>query len=172
MPPTITVSFNRMIEFAQAGDNYIARTKDTPTKLVYAINRVLPQARKQGQKFHEQISELLEDIQNRYCLTDPPDSDSGKILRNAQGGLEFTKAAIQKVTAEFRTGRNEARKKANIEIDPHFSTAIPEDLTDDDLDAFKGFVISDEMVREIFLGRENAPDKPTTDETAVSINHA
>lgn len=134
-------SWTKLFRFFQVAQSYLA-THTEDTKLRYALNRVMPQITKAQAK----ITEKFEEIDVDHCATD----DKGIVLKDAQGGFQFTKDELKKRNTE----RNKACEADEFEFTPYFATTIPDDLGEIELDAFAEIVISDKKVNEIRAKRE------------------
>lgn len=148
------ISFQKVIDINPVASTYLAKRKNAPNKLCYALNRILPRIKKIAAKFNEDLEQEFEDIMNKWCLTEPPNDPKGRILRNAQGQLEFIKEDLDKACKEQRIYRAKARAEVNIEFEPYYATAIPEDITEEELDAFEGIVIHPDEVARIRAKQE------------------
>lgn len=108
-------------EFISVGSDY---AKENDNKLSYAIKKTI----KRIQEASEDFNEKAEDLRIEYCSTD----EKGNVVK-VNGQYQFTKENLRKLNADF--------KKLFLEIDPYFATEIPEDLTDEQTEAFEGIVI-------------------------------
>lgn len=122
------VSYQQLIEFNQVAASYLARNKNE-TKLRYALQRIQAQFPTIQQKIQLQLTEIEID----YCSED----ESGNILRDSYGNLKYTKEAIKKRNAAQRG----LLQRKDVEIQPHISSRIPDDLTPEEQSAFAGLVI-------------------------------
>lgn len=146
-------SFRNLVVFDQSAGGYLAKHKDE-TKLSYAINRILGEIRTAAKKFNEDWQETLQDIQIDHCLTDPPGEPNGKVLRDSEGRYVFTRESEKACKKAAREARDKAMDKSDVEIAPYFATLVPEDLSDEELEAFKGFVVRPEQVESMLQARE------------------
>jgi hypothetical protein len=142
-------TWNRCNEFAAMAQAHLARMKDQETKLTYAINRVIGRIQKQ----QPTVSDVLADIEIDHCITEKR-GNQDVIARDAQGNLQFTKESIKKRYVETRKYLNEA----NVEIEPYFATVLPNDLSVFEIEAFTGFVISDEDSQRLLAECEARAD--------------
>ena len=135
-------SWKRCLEFSNLAQAYAARTKDQNTKLYYALNRVLNRiAAKQAF-----VNERIGDIEIDHCVT----NEVGVITRDDRGDLQYTKEGIR----ERIKARRQFMDAVEIEIDPYFATALPDGLTELEIEAFAGFVISDQDARSLLAKLE------------------
>ncbi len=112
---------------------YLSQHKDEDTKFVYALGRIDKRAR----KLHGKYQEKIEDVSIDNAMTE---EKTGKILRNAHGGYEFTKDGLKKLSEETR-----AMLDAEVEIEPYLAPDLPEKMSPADKDKFIGFAIEGEQ---------------------------
>lgn len=123
----------QVFRFRQAANAYLARTKDTPdSKFRYAVRKV----RTRAQDLLDQVTEALEDLKIEHCAVETHDP-SGVIRKDARGELCFSKSDMNKFNAAVR-----ALYKKSVTIEPHV-VPVPADLTEDEAEAFAGFVIAE-----------------------------
>lgn len=118
--------------FVAIANDYISRNP-ARTKLTYAISRMS----KRLQPHMTSYQEAVEDAAIANCLVD----DKGAILTSESGSFTFTKdgmTARNKVIRELLT--------KTIEFEPFYADNVPDDLTDDEVTAFEGFVLREESV--------------------------
>lgn len=143
-------SYRELQTFAGAAAAYLERSPKT--KLAYALNRVLSRCR----PLHQQISDSEADLFLEHALTEPKDDANGKLLMTADGkSYECTKAAAKLRDAARRT----LYTTADLEVPTYFATKIPTDLTEFELEAFSGIVITAEQVEEILRAREESEEE-------------
>lgn len=126
------LTFERISEYSKEAREY---NKNNDNKLSYANKKVL----KQLDKIQEEVDELIEEARINHCSVD----DKGNVLRNDKGGYEFTKDGIRNLTKDLKK-----IKLMEFEIKPYIAQVIPDDLTEEQIDAFVGIVIT-ELVEEI-----------------------
>jgi len=127
-------TFENVLTFALTAQVWLAQNKDNEnTKLGYAISRMNARIQKAQQRYNNQ----REDIQIDCCQTD----EKGIILKDEQGQYKFTKPELKRRNKEWQD-----LFEKEIEIEPYFATALPDDLTYVEREAFAGFVISPERV--------------------------
>lgn len=141
-------SWNQIARFAICANTYLNNGADT--KMAYAIKRIIPQVEK-AQKF---VQEALGDIEIDTCVTEKLGGED-VIVRDAQGNLRYTVEGIKKRNHLTR----ECQERDDIEIEPHIVTAVPEKLSDQELEAFAGFVISQDQVSQILAARYEQPNQ-------------
>jgi len=127
-------------EFVGYANAYMERQKDKKNKVTYAIGKVGKQLLKAQQQLAEKRAILMEDINIKYCMTDPA---LGFILMSPTGNYQFLPESQTKRLVEQR----EAVKKLMQEtfaVEPCFATALAPDLNEDELEIFAGVVIRQE----------------------------
>ena len=128
MQTTIT----EVITFLNASAAYQERHKLDESKVKYALRKVS----KAGMKLHATHAEEVEDLRIEHCST----NKDGVILRGPTGQYEFTKDGARALNKAAK-----ALTDKPVEIAP-FVVDAPADLTDDERDAFAGFVLAVEQV--------------------------
>lgn len=156
--PKVRTSFKKLIALDQAATAYTNRHSEE-TKLGIAIKRLMNQVRPINEKFNEELQCEMESIDIDTCVTEPPDDANGKILRDAQGRYVFTRTGEKARMAKRRKVRQDALNGEDYEITPYFVSRVPDDLTDEELEAFEGFVIRPEQAEAMrqSRGEESAP---------------
>jgi hypothetical protein len=140
--------------FAANADVYLAGRSNLESKIAYAINRV----RDQTTKYAEQLQTQMLDVEIDLCVVDEKDV----ITRDTAGNLQFTREGLKE-----RNRRQRELLDQTIEIDPFYVSAVPNDLTPAQLDAFTGFVIPPV---EITGARNGGP--PATEVPAMLAAHS
>jgi hypothetical protein len=123
-------TYQEIRTFLVIADAWAGRNTDE-SKFRYAITRVL----KRGSKLDSEYVEKAEDVNIDNCATDK----DGVILRDDKGGFRFTK--------DGEKARNKARLElfhSTVEIEPHYCGEIPDSLTEEEREAFTGFVIEEQ----------------------------
>lgn len=138
-------SWKKILEFAQVAQNYLANHPEK-TKLEYAITRVMSQTA----KIQEDVLERLNDVDIDCCLTEGND-ENGAILRDDQGNLKFSKKSLR----DRNKRRKEIMDNDDLEIEPYFATAIPDNLSDGEKEIFTGFVIKETPVLSLVADEPN-----------------
>lgn len=128
-------SWNKCVEFSQMAQGYLKRAEGRESKLVYALNRVLGRIQKQ----QTIVNEALSDIEIDHCLTEKR-GEHEVITRDSDGRLEYTREGIK----ERNRAQRKYLNKEEIEIDPHYVTQPPDDLTEAEIETFVGFVLKPE----------------------------
>lgn len=146
-------TFKDVLAFNQAAGSFNKRNPaNGQTKLGYAVKKISESQIKQiiadyqkdqsknwydavGKK---QIDLALTDKATGAVLTAPKDAER-PYLFDKKGLLEI-KEIEQKYTEDARVFFDEYCKK-EFDIEHHYTTEIPEDITPDELEAFKGFVV-------------------------------
>lgn len=132
----MTTTYRDLFQFLNLASVWLA-AHPAESKFRYALRKVV----KQGERFSGEYQERLEEITIEHCATDPKTQVILKqVLKDARGNervdYEFTKEGLKK--------RNEARKalfESAIEVNPFVATDVPPDLTEDEREAFAGFVL-------------------------------
>lgn len=138
----ITTSWRKVLEFVQTAQIYKSQHPEK-TKLTYAIDKVLAKLPKLQTKF----TDKLEKIDVDHCAVD----DKGIVLMDGDN-YKFDKDSLRIRNKE----RADEFDKADIKLDVHFATALPSNLTDFQIDAFSGIVISPEDAEVAKLANEEA----------------
>lgn len=130
----LKTTYEELFVFARAANAWLLKDKANPaTKMGYAIHKMLIRAEQHQNRYNN----ALADLQADNCATD----DKGVMLRDARGGLEYTKDGFKKLTRD-----RQALYETSIEVEPYFATLIPADLTDVEKDEFDGFILKAEEV--------------------------
>lgn len=161
------VSFRQFTSFANAATRYLAQHRERDaqrppqfTKLTYALTRVMVA----WPKVSAQIQDKTTDLSIECCAIDK----DGIILKDAQGKFEYTKAGLTSRNSK----ENALWDTVDIEVTPHLVAVAPETLTEDELEAFSGFVLTEDQVAEIRAKREMADESepvaaPTNGDSVV-----
>lgn len=110
----------------------VLNAKEPPTKLSYAVARMLKRVQKPLADFNDKV----EDLRNDLCLTD---EKTKAVAADANGQFQFTRDNLKKLVEEKRKLLD-----SDVEIEPYFATELPNNLGDDARVAFEGFVIKGE----------------------------
>lgn len=130
-------SWLKLVEFSRASQAYLAQDeKNKDTKLGYAIKRVSSQL-KHIQFEHVQ---MREDISIDHAATDA----GGVLLTEPDGRYRFTPEGLKARNKQW----HELEGADNYEIEPYFSTEVPE-ISDDLREAFEGFVLRDSKLEAV-----------------------
>lgn len=134
------ITVTQLIEFLNVAGPWQEANKKAEGKFSYAMKKVV----KAGQKLYGEHAERIDDVDIEHCL-----EKDGAILREANGQLAYSKQGLR--------DRNKARKSLLMrEIDaPTFLApvaSIPADLSDDEREAFEGFVLAKPAIQ--FEARE------------------
>jgi hypothetical protein len=136
----MTTSWAKLIHFTQVAQAYLAKHPEK-TRLEYAIQRTLARIG----KLNDGLQEQLEAIDIDHAST-----DKDGILLSGPSGYQYT--------PEKKKARNAARaallRQESGELQTYFATEIPADLTELELDAFDGLVISSADVEKIRVEQE------------------
>lgn len=139
------------------------RNASKPSRFTYALERVIPQIGKLGQKREQRHR----DIEIDHCETTEADG-KGDIRRDSANRLIFTKANWKRCEA----AKLADDEKLDYEFEPHLVTAVPEDLEDRDIQAFRGFVISDILADELRDKREKKFTETITSGDNSNADHS
>ena len=115
------------VEVANKWLNFVA--KDKPTKLSYAVARMVKRCDILIRKFNEE----MEDCRADNALTD---EKTKALLVDGLGNYQFTREGTQTVVRKRRELLD-----TEVEIEPYISTETPPDLRNDICVAFEGFVL-------------------------------
>ncbi len=147
-------SINRINIFQQGGATYLTRHQGE-TKPSYTINQIGKQISKIAERFRASLREEFDDIRVDHCKREPPnDLINGILVRDAEGRLAFTAEGEKACQRAIKAAELAAMDREDYEINPYYFTQIPDDLTEEELRAFSGFVIKPEQVEEILRERE------------------
>lgn len=145
-------SYRRIVEFQEAASDYRKRQQapqldaarargakeeelkqiqeaEPNTKLYYAIKRVLKGMRRPM----EQHAEAIQDINVEHAATEEKTGAllmDGERFRFTRDGMKARLVALRKLNEE-----------TEYEVEPYFATEIPKDLTEEELEAFSGFIL-------------------------------
>jgi len=141
---TTKFSWNQCQQFLNMAQLYLGENK-SETKLTYALKRVLSRVVKQKAT----VDERLLDLNIDHCVT-AKQGDDEVIVRDGRGDLQYTKDS-QKAC---NTAKLKYLAEANIEVEPHYATKLPDDLGIFELEAFSGFVIKPEDAEAMLVALE------------------
>lgn len=145
-------SWNQCQQFIQMAQLYLNENK-SETKLTYALKRALSRVIKQ----RTTVDERILDINIDHCVT-AKQGDDDVIVKDGRGELQYTKEA-QKAC---NTAKLKYLAEANVEVEPHYATKLPDDLGIFEIEAFAGFVIkpedADRLLQEMENRAEIVPD--------------
>jgi sugar-specific transcriptional regulator TrmB len=134
-------TYRDCFEFVRAANQWISK-HDEESKFKYALTKVT----KKLARIQEKWNECIEEANIEHCATDK----EGVILRDERGQYKYTKDELIK-----RNKRVSTLYDSNVEIQSHFATEVPEDLTELEKEVFTGFVLKDEPENEDFKIVEN-----------------
>jgi hypothetical protein len=120
-----------VIQFINLANNLLARYKEKNEKFAYALRKVVTRAT----KWNEGVVESEVEINIKYAAED---ERTKLILRNARGEFEYTREGLINRNKDVR----ELLKK-EAEVEHHYVTELPTDLSEDEIEVLTGFVISD-----------------------------
>lgn len=146
------ITYRRLIQFDQAASQYLANNKNT--KLAYALERINKQLKVLVERFQTELREEVEDLQLEYALTDPPNSATGKVVKNDKGQYEYTKDDEGRLKNAIRGVQKRRIDEDEYDLNAYFATKIPDNLSDEALEAFSGVVIQSDVVDSILKNRE------------------
>ncbi len=125
-------TYTEIIGFLNVGAAYLKAHEKTPdSKLKHALRKVI----KLGTTRYEAYTEAVEDLRIEHCVVDPKNM---AILHDERGAYIFTKESQRAFIKAERALRETA-----VEITPHIVPDVPDDLTDDEREAFAGFVLAE-----------------------------
>jgi hypothetical protein len=126
------VTFEQINEFIQESNFILAkRGEEKESKLTYAIKKMQKRLRKHIDDYMEE----MRDIEVEFASTD----EKGNLLK-VDKELVYTPASEKTVRKKKRSVYNEWLKK-EFEIENYITTEVVEELTEDQQDALKGFVL-------------------------------
>jgi hypothetical protein len=149
----IKKTFEEVRKFNIAADGFLRKSPtNIQTKLGYAIDKISGgQLKKIISDYQKDYAEkYFEQVQKKQIDLALTDKTTGAVLanpKNAGRPYEYDKAGLMeiiKIERDFASNWEaelEAWDKKEFDIEPHFAVEIPEDLTDNEKEAFKGFVI-------------------------------
>ena len=129
---TITTTYEKLFDYALTAQRWIAKdAANKNTKLGYAIvNKMEPRVKKAAEGFNVRI----EDLNIDHASVD----EKGVLLIGEKGEFRYTKEELKK-----RNTAQRALQQETCEIEVYFATALPEDLTEQEIENFTGFVIKE-----------------------------
>jgi len=114
--------------FLMVAHNFLqTKIENRETKLAHAITRVTKSLMRPAKK----RTQMIEDIEVELAI-----EEDGKLLRDEKGALQFSRANELK-----RLKRIRAIDDMEFEFQTHWATSLPEDLSQEEKNAFEGFVI-------------------------------
>lgn len=164
-------SYNAIIDFDIAANAYLKRHTDRNGKVkdsrfTYALQRVTAQL----PKTHDKYQRLLRGIEREHALTVDGKAD-GELLRGPDvqtpqgpvpGHYRFSRDGQEKADNAKDALLEGKEEKHKFEVDPHITTALPEDLSLREIEVFEGFVLSSAQCNELREKLEAVSDpKPT-----------
>ena len=144
-------TFKQIRKFNIIGGEFLA--KNVNTKLAYAIKRVKEISVDTIVKSYQNAlnERYFDDVQRQHVENALTDKTTGAILNSPQGSQRpylYDKEGLMKVLAAENTFENETAvellkewDEKEFDILPYTITDIPETLTDEQKEAFEGFVI-------------------------------
>lgn len=161
---TTTVTLRQLLEYNTASSIWLMKDKDnTNTKLGYTIGRIKDRYTKAILPYTNLIKKAEEDIED--LRQDHQKEENGKLVWDMvkDGNKETRERAYSKSDAKQLTKKlreindklntdldallnDETNNKVNIE--PRYTTSIPDNLTDLEKEVFSGIVIDPEMLKQ------------------------
>lgn len=142
---TTKTNLEQLSKFIAAANNYIKKHQK-PNKLLYAIKRVNPKYVLHFEEYNDAARDNNERIHDARAMHAATDKD-GVILTNPDGTFKFTakgdidlRKVIREIDKEWEVKRKEFFSQ-EIEVDCWFVDIAGLELTDDEIEAFEGFVI-------------------------------
>jgi hypothetical protein len=126
-------SFDDILKFSNAGSFYVRSLNGKKTKLSYAIEKVS----KQTDGYISEYRDAVQDIGIEYAAVD----SDGVLLVQEDGSFKFTKEGLKNKVRDERDLLKEWKDK-EFDVEPFYSTELPEDISDAMLDVLTGFVIA------------------------------
>lgn len=166
----MTTNYERILVFEQTATSYLKRdAKNQDTKLGYAILKVLKspdytKIKKDIQKgsiaLNDETKTAIEDAEIDLCQVDKDGSILYDVSTDKNGNpnrvYKFTKDAMKKRNKKIYELKKAYENKVeeymdkvmadNYDIKPYMATVVPPGLAESEIDAFKGFVITDDFI--------------------------
>lgn len=153
------VTFRQLLQFRQTGMAFLQNGANMRTKMGYAIKKMLDKVPKLVQPVADVEAERNEKIGEAeidFAETDAENALVYDITKDGQGAevrhFKYTREGLQK----YQKKRNElikeytpileAKLDETVEIDAYFSTEVIPNLSEVDLEIFKGIVIDPAFV--------------------------
>lgn len=136
---TVSTTYESILAFMNMAEQWIKRTKaptgESParTKFHYAIRKMVRRSQQQIDLYNEAAA----DIRTANAATYQDGDKKGVIIRGVNGSPEFTPELELKALQEIR----KLYRTTHVMIDPFMAQDVPSDLTDDEREAFAGFVL-------------------------------
>ncbi len=138
---TVTTTYEKLFDYALTAQRWLSpigsdgKKNETlaaarkNTKLGYAISKMEARVKKAAEGYNARI----EDHNIDFCSTDK----DGVILTDANGGFRYEKAELKK-----RNAANRALQLESVDVEVYFATALPDDLTEQEIESLAGIVIA------------------------------
>lgn len=175
----ITKTYLEVKKFQVVAQNYRKKVEGgkltqnaTPkTKLEYAIDRVLMRLGKamEHSKIEVNYNDRLEDIRVDNCAVIKEEGKEAIILKGGErkDQYEYTAEADKKVR-KLMAAENDNLYAMKVEFEPYMATIIPKNLTIEQEESFRGFVIPEDY--QIPEPDEAEPEKKTTIENENGVH--
>lgn len=124
-------TYQECFEFFSAASQWISKHEEE-SKFKYALTKLSRKITKLQEKYREHVEER----NIEHCATDK----DGVILRDEQGQYKYTKDELIKRNREVTEFY-----KSQTQIEPHFVSEVPSDLTSLEKEVFEGFVLKPEQ---------------------------
>jgi len=148
------LNFSQIINQRQAVINASGKKTKEELKFLYAIKRVSPQFT----KIQEDIQDKLADLDIDFASTEKKGNDEVLIVDD-KGNYMYTKEKRK----AWKDARNELFDNETIDITPYFTTGIPKDLSDYELEVYSGIIVDPEDVKRLMNEREAELEKLETE---------
>ena len=121
-------TYRDLLTFRQYAGSWLASHKE-PSKFRYGVKKIFDATK----TLHEQYDEQLQDLSIEHCT-----EKDGVIATNAGGGFQFSKENLRK-----RNAATKELSKKLVDVPSYMAKEPPKDLSDDEREAFAGFVLPD-----------------------------
>ncbi len=150
-------TFKQVREFNAAVNTFINRNpENAKTKLGYAIKKISEvQIKKVVSDYQKEYTEMYYDLVERVQVNSAlTDKATGAVLQTAKGAdrpYQYNPEGlltVMKAEKEFGSKAEELLAKwdsKEFEIEPHYAVELPPDLLENEMEAFSGFVITEEQ---------------------------
>jgi hypothetical protein len=120
-------TYEKVFEFMGETGAWISQNPEL-TKFKYGLEREM--------KLLKNVKENFEIEANDISIDNAATDDKGVLLTDANGAFKFTKEGLK-----ARNKQHRELLSKSVEIEPYYVSEIPDELTDEQRQAFTGFVI-------------------------------
>lgn len=152
---TKKVSLNQIVAFKMQAQKDLKNAKQT--KFMYAVKRTLDKTNQSNpfKHYEERLSETnqqIADIQTKYQAVDQEGillykDEESKIRLFTPENEKLARKEIHALNVKWQNEMDKMFSETDTEIDPYVcpSDSIPKDLTFDQVDAYRGFVLPEDF---------------------------